>query len=706
MRLRLHGVVAGVGASLQALGKGFHMTAEVVRRMSLAKASIVVFVVVAILTTLFMLKMSQGQALPGSPTDGSAVPHYFGPNPNWALSPTTVPNAPITITAVGSGSGATAVATVGANGAITGITITNPGSGYTSGATVGIGGTGTGAAANAVVTNSGAVTAITVNNQGSGYKKPTVAISGGGATTDATATAYGGVDATITVDNAGTGYTFPTVDFDMPDDPNGTQATAHADFDPGTGAITTITVDNPGSGYATAPNVIVRDGTVLDPINNGGAGASATATLHILSVGLDTFGAGYTSVPTVTISDALGSGSGATTNPAVVDNGVVSAINVTTPGSGYITGGGIEKFKDDLPGLYVPNGVAPAAAKYIPLGVPVPTRYPAVTGIMADQYDIAVVQYRTNFSSSMPEGALVRGYVQLETPEFLAANPGKSLHYPLQNELVNGTKVNIMNGANQWLAVTPPQWLGPTIVATKNKAVRIVFHNLLPTGSDGDLFLPVDTTLMGSGMGPMAMPAPVNNGTVMDEVRNPVCTEYPKAAGCFKDNRATLHLHGGTTPWISDGTPHQWITPANETTAWPQGVSVRDVPDMTPKDAPNDGIQTFYYTNQQSARLMFYHDHAWGITRLNVYAGEAAGYLITDNTEKKLINNGTIPGAADTIPLVVQDRTFVPPTRESAQPQQDPDAGIRLDSRWGGKGSLWYHHVYMPAQNPGDPSAA
>ncbi len=58
---------------------------------------------------------------------------------------------------------------------------------------------------------------------------------------------------------------------------------------------------------------------------------------------------------------------------------------------------------------------------------------------------------------------------------------------------------------------------------------------------------------------------------------------------------------------------------------------------------PNDGCQTFFYTNQQSARLMFYHDHAWGITRLNVYAGEAAGYLITDDTEKKLVNTGTIP---------------------------------------------------------------
>ena len=42
--------------------------------------------------------------------------------------------------------------------------------------------------------------------------------------------------------------------------------------------------------------------------------------------------------------------------------------------------------------------------------------------------------------------------------------------------------------------MTPPQWLGPTIAATKNKPVRIVFRNLLPTGAGGDLFLPVDST--------------------------------------------------------------------------------------------------------------------------------------------------------------------------------------------------------------------
>ena len=55
---------------------------------------------------------------------------------------------------------------------------------------------------------------------------------------------------------------------------------------------------------------------------------------------------------------------------------------------------------------------------------------------------------------------------------------------------------------------------------------------------------------------------------------------------------------------------------------------------------------------------MFYHDHAFGTTRLNVYLGEAAGYLITDATEQKLVTDGIIP--AEQIPLVIQDRTFVP----------------------------------------------
>ena len=177
---------------------------------------------------------------------------------------------------------------------------------------------------------------------------------------------------------------------------------------------------------------------------------------------------------------------------------------------------------------------------------------------------------------------------------------------------------------------------------------------------------------------------------------------------CFKDNRATLHLHGGITPWISDGTPHQWITPASETTAWPQGVSVENVPDMDVCRMRwhDDGCMTFYYTNQQSARLMFYHDHAWGITRLNVYAGEAAGYLITDDTEKALISQRHHPGCRHRSRW--SSRTRPSCRRPQLSPYDAGNVSYGQDptwdtARWGGYGNFWYHHVYMPAQNPGDP---
>lgn len=344
-----------------------------------------------------------------------------------------------------------------------------------------------------------------------------------------------------------------------------------------------------------------------------------------------------------------------------------------------VAGGGIRKFVDTLPGL-TPAGVN-NLGKYIPVAAPDTTTYPG-----SDYYEIGLVQYREKMHSDLPP-TLLRGYVQLST----GVVPGSQVS--LSNALLTGGTAAIAG----YLGVDSPHYLGPVIVATKDRPVRILFRNLLPTGSGGDLFLPTDSSMMGSGMGPMVMGPPFANDTVMDDIRNPICTEYPKGDGCFKDNRATLHLHGGVTPWISDGTPHQWITPANESTPWPQGVSVKNVPDMDVCGAANDGCQTFYYTNQQSARLMFYHDHAWGITRLNVYAGEAAGYLITDDTEKALVSANLIPGATDTIPLIIQDRTFVPDATQLAA--QDPTWDA---TRWGGLGNLWYHHVYMPAQNPGD----
>jgi FtsP/CotA-like multicopper oxidase with cupredoxin domain len=355
--------------------------------------------------------------------------------------------------------------------------------------------------------------------------------------------------------------------------------------------------------------------------------------------------------------------------------------------------GGIRKFVDGLPRLGEQG--ANNLGQYLPVAVPDTTTYPG-----SDYYVIGLVQYRQKMHSDLPP-TLLRGYVQLATDK-VAGNVA------LSNAMVDGSSTAIAG----YSGVTPPNYLGPVIVATKGRPVRILFRNLLPTGAGGDLFLPVDSTMMGSGMGQMMEaynPAPVAGGDVNDEVRNPMCTGAPKdSANCFADNRTTLHLHGGITPWISDGTPHQWITPADQNTPWPKGVSVKNVPDMPD---PGPGAMTFFYTNQQSARLMFYHDHAWGITRLNVYAGEAAGYMITDDAEKALVSAGIIPGPEQTIPLIIQDRTFVPSDdqilkndlSDPANPKyaQDPTWD---KNRWGGFGNLWYHHVYMPAQNPGDPS--
>jgi FtsP/CotA-like multicopper oxidase with cupredoxin domain len=329
------------------------------------------------------------------------------------------------------------------------------------------------------------------------------------------------------------------------------------------------------------------------------------------------------------------------------DTGGSNAVGYSFPGAStsVVPGTGVRKFVDTLPGLN-------AAAKndlgqYIPVGIPNKTKYPG-----SDYYEIELGQYTEKMHRDMPATTL-RGYRQTNAPD---PNVNK-FHY-----------------------------LGPAIVAQKDRPVRIKFTNALPTGAGGDLFLPTDTTVMGAGMGP----TPGEN---------------------YTQNRATLHLHGGNTPWISDGTPHQWITPAGETTSYPKGVSVQNVPDMwydalgnpvpagTPgaSNDPGDGSMTFYYTNQQSARLMFYHDHAYGITRLNVYAGEAAPYLVQDSTEKSLKTTGTIP--TDELPLVIQDKTFVPDDKQLAG--EDPTWN---KAKWGGKGSLWQPHVYMTNQNPADPS--
>ncbi|MEW6668905.1 MAG: multicopper oxidase domain-containing protein [Thermodesulfobacteriota bacterium] len=344
----------------------------------------------------------------------------------------------------------------------------------------------------------------------------------------------------------------------------------------------------------------------------------------------------------------------------------------------------LTKFLDTLPPLCGAVGVAANnLGQCLPVAIPDQTTYPG-----SDYYEIELVEYREQMHSEFdPVVSGVTGDKIVVGSGGSATSGGTLLRGYRQ---VNTTNADLLT----------PHYLGPVIITEKDRPVRVKFINSLPTGAGGNLFVPVDTSIMGSGefqinYNPVTM---ASTGLV---------------SGNFTQNRATLHLHGGRTPWISDGTPHQWITPAGETTSYPRGVSVKNVPDMPD---PGPGAETFYWTNQQSSRFMFYHDHAWGITRLNVYVGEAAGYLIRDNVELALRDGGTVNGRTYSggtipsaeIPLVIQDKTFVDPLtiRAGTSPYGGTDPTWAWGSNPGGapvKGDLWWPHVYMPAQNPYNP---
>jgi len=386
---------------------------------------------------------------------------------------------------------------------------------------------------------------------------------------------------------------------------------------------------------------------------------------------------------------------------ASTPTGINPAVDILLPN--YANSPNLRKFINGLPGLGYAN--RNNLNQYIPVADPDTQTYSG-----SDYYEIGLKTYNKQLHGDLPAvGTKLRGY------------------YQKNNGTVQGAGTDHTN-----------QYLGPLIIANRDIPVRIKFFNELGINGAGNLPLPVDTTVMGAGMGPFPAGCYNNNP--------PNCVIYSQ-------NRADLHLHGGLTPWISDGTPHQWVTPAGDSTPFKKGVSFQNVPDMvigsvvngTPVScignascftpAVGDGIGTYYYPNQQSARLMFYHDHAYGITRLNVYAGEAAGYLLTDNVEIDLISGTDANGSFTAMnlpakkilpdvgtPLVIQDKSFIHdastkaiidllpfPSPPPSTPYAVTSPTATTDPLWTAYvagttgGDFWFPHEYLPNENIYDP---
>jgi hypothetical protein len=332
------------------------------------------------------------------------------------------------------------------------------------------------------------------------------------------------------------------------------------------------------------------------------------------------------------------------------------------------SGKALRKFVDGLPGI----GVAKKnnLNQYIPVAET--EKWKDLNGqTTSDDYmEIAAVEYMQKMHSDLLNPTRLRGYVQLWTPALGLKGIVAKKFTPLGSTTVLDV-------------VDLPHHLGPVINATTGTALRVKFVNLLPVG--GKLFIPVDSTVTGAGNGPDGL------------------TPYSQ-------NRAVLHLVAGGLPWISAGTPHQWIAPAGETnpgvdplTNAPaavldaRGVSNHNVPDMAD---PGPGATTLYFPNDMSARFMFYHDRTSGLTRLNAYAGMEAGYFVTDATEKALITAGVIPAAADTIPLIIEDKTFVPADIAQQDARWNKTSTGLADPVWGAQSDLWFPHVYEANQDP------
>lgn len=234
---------------------------------------------------------------------------------------------------------------------------------------------------------------------------------------------------------------------------------------------------------------------------------------------------------------------------------------------------------------------------------------------------------------------------------------GGATHYTITMEEISDVLHPAMASGTRLWAYTNgdvKRHLGAGIVTRRGEKVQVTFINKLP----GRHLLPVDTTLPGAELGP---------------------------------NRTAVHLHGGKVPWTSDGGPHFWWAPASQGgAAATRGASFVDMgPTLTGKPSV-DGSAEMFYPNDQSARMMWYHDHALGITRLNAYAGLAAPYVITDDDEDALAADNNLPGPLDprTIHLSFQDKVFVSPSTTASDPSWPV---VRPDSR---PGDLWYPHVY------------
>jgi spore coat protein A, manganese oxidase len=194
----------------------------------------------------------------------------------------------------------------------------------------------------------------------------------------------------------------------------------------------------------------------------------------------------------------------------------------------------------------------------------------------------------------------------------------------------------------------PANWPAVTLVATRGTPTRVKYINQLPSFNPSypwgpglvEGLLPIDQTIHWAdplhGMGHSIERAlskgsstPSSDGDSLPQYIGPIPT--------------TVHLHGGEIPAAYDGNPDSWFTP--------DGLRG---PGYQSAGNPKPGEAIYEYPNSQEAGTLWFHDHALGITRTNVYAGLAGFYFLEDPAREPK----GYPSGPFEIEMAIQDRRF------------------------------------------------
>ncbi|MCE7004614.1 multicopper oxidase [Kibdelosporangium philippinense] len=203
-----------------------------------------------------------------------------------------------------------------------------------------------------------------------------------------------------------------------------------------------------------------------------------------------------------------------------------------------------------------------------------------------------------------------------------------------------------------------------TIEARAGRPVRVTWVNGLvdPRGAYLPHLLPVDPTLHWAN--------PPGGVAGRDSRPNFASTPGPYAGPV----PIVTHLHGGHNNEESDGYAEAWYLPdaANVPSGFAMVGSRYEEFEATFTSkfghGWDPGTATFQYDNDQPATTLWFHDHALGVTRLNVYAGLAGFYHIRGGPHDLVgVLPWPAPGRCDPpgtryyeIPMLVQDRSFGP----------------------------------------------